>query len=221
MALYNKDGSVYRLSSPNPVMKQQSLWNDFVVHNMTWKHEISEDKRVISPLPPKSFVQDSFLGALKTAKDEIKVVEMQSFVEPKVVEMQPIEQNEPIKEEINVIEKHISEEIVHSDSIRHEEIEKIFVYCLPAQIRERRDSLYNESYKTIKYENPTSFEAVVISQDDFLFKIWTDFDKIGVGSVLYPKTQYKRWWRVQEKIQKNNGWILTSLPSDFQPSFES
>ena len=39
MALKNKDGSLYTLQKPNPVMKQQSLWNNekFILHNMKCK----------------------------------------------------------------------------------------------------------------------------------------------------------------------------------------
>jgi len=41
-----------------------------------------------------------------------------------------------------------------------------------------------------------------------------------VGSILYPKTGYKRWWRVQDKTQKGGGWVLVAAPSDHQPSFD-
>ena len=39
----NKDGSVYKLSRPNPVMFQQDFWDDgskFILHNFTYNEVI-------------------------------------------------------------------------------------------------------------------------------------------------------------------------------------
>ena len=46
MALRNKDGTPYRLQSPNPVMRTQVLWGSerFVLHNMKWTGETYQDK---------------------------------------------------------------------------------------------------------------------------------------------------------------------------------
>lgn len=204
MTLYNKDGSVYKLSGPNPAMRDQKLWGDFVTHNMAWKPEVSEDNTVLKPHESDFFVKESFLDALSAAKEEIKVSET------KAVEPQKPEMRTPVV-------RHDSE----NDVANPEHIQKTFIHCLPAQLKERRDDLYGEVYKTIKYGSPISFEAVVVAHTDFTYEIWTDTDKINNGSILYPKTGFKRWWRVQEKIQKESGWLLKSIPSDYQPSFES
>lgn len=203
MTLYNKDGSVYKLSGPNPAMKEQKLWGDFVTHNMEWKPETSEDNTVVTPLESDFFVKESFLDALAAAKEDIKVTEI------KTPEVQKPEFRTPVV-------RHDSE----SDVADPEQIQKTFIHCLPAQIRERKDSLYGEVYKTVKYGSPISFEAVIVAQTDFTLDVWTDTDKISRGSILYPKTGYKRWWRVQEKVQKESGWLLKSIPSDYQPSFD-
>lgn len=209
MTLYNKDGSVFKLSGPNPVMKDQEIWGDFLTHNLQWKPEISEDKTVMKSHESDFYVKESFLDALEAAKEAAK---------------------EAVKEDIKVTESSqtIVKEELRTPVVRHdsendvvkEEIEKTFIHCLPAIIRERKDALYGEFYKTIQYGSPFSFEAVVVSHTDFTYEIWTDTDKVGKGSILYPKTGYKRWWRVQEKNQKGSGWLLTSIPSDYQPSFE-
>ena len=99
------------------------------------------------------------------------------------------------------------------------EIQKVFIHCLPAVIKEKKDSLYGESYKTIKYSEPISFEGVILNQEDLFIQIWTDTDLVGVRSILYPRTNSKNWWRVQEKEEKKNGWLLTGILSDYQPSF--
>jgi len=200
--LLNKDGSVYRLSGPNPVMKDQKIWADFVTHNMKWNPEVGKDNTVVKPHESDFFVKESFLDALEAAKEEIKVTE--NVLEASSPEVRtPMVQHDP-----------------KNDIVDQEQIEKTFIHCLPAKIQERRDALYGDVYKTVKYGSPLSFEAVVISHTDFSFEIWTDTDRIDQGSILYPKTGYKRWWKVQDKSKKENGWILKSIPSDYQPSFD-
>lgn len=33
MAIKNKDGTIFQLQKPNPMMKNQELWDDYVIHN--------------------------------------------------------------------------------------------------------------------------------------------------------------------------------------------
>jgi hypothetical protein len=44
MVIKNKDGSVYRLSSPNPLVKNQEKWekNNIILHNLNWEQKIIE-----------------------------------------------------------------------------------------------------------------------------------------------------------------------------------
>ena len=49
MAIKNKDGSVYRLKGPNPIMQGQEVWTDFVTHNMKWAAEIQESELLPAP----------------------------------------------------------------------------------------------------------------------------------------------------------------------------
>ena len=227
MTLRNKDGTVYKLSAPNPAMKSQELWNEFKVHNMQWEGEKAEDTTTVNPLASDFDVQDTFLEALdkaKIAKPEIKVVETKPEIkvvetkpEIKVMETKPIEQPPVEKIERKPL---VQPDVKQEEAEVNSEIDKIFIHVLPAFMRERKDSLYGDSYKTIQYGKPTSFEGVMLTQEDLYIEVWTDSDKIGVGSVLFPRTNFKRWWRVQEKTEKAGGWVLTAMPSDYQPSFD-
>ena len=38
MVIKNKDGSEYKLSKPNPHMKNQLLWDSFELHNMNFEN---------------------------------------------------------------------------------------------------------------------------------------------------------------------------------------
>lgn len=187
MVLKNKDGSVYRLAGPNPLMNSQNLWNDQIaIHNMQW-----DSQKVADATEPQEYeAPETFLSSLEKSKDEI-----------------PVEKTPEKPPEIK------RQELQNSD------IEKVFIHCLPATIREKKDALYGDSYKTIKYSNPTSFEGVILNQEDLVISIWTDADIVGIGSILYPKTNCKNWWRVQDKQEKKNGWILTGVLSDYQPAF--
>jgi hypothetical protein len=202
MTLYNKDGTVYKLAGPNPMMNDQKLWGDYQVHNMKWEDEKSEDETALVPAHSDFEVRDGFLSALEKAKDDIRVVESPPAAEE--TERRPVVQPDLHREELQATS----------------EIEKTFIYCLPAKIRERRDSLYGDVYKTVQYGTPTSFEGVILEQSDLTIEVWTDAE-IGVGSILYPKAGTKRWWRVQEKVAQAGGWVITAMPSDYQPSFET
>ena len=101
------------------------------------------------------------------------------------------------------------------------EINKIFVHCLPATIRTKKDDLYDEIYQTIQYGKPTSFEAVIILETDVSYEIWTDADVADSGAVLFPRTNTKRWWKVKKRVRRADGWILSCIMSDYQPSFDS
>lgn len=204
MALKNKDGTPYRLASPNPVMKTQTLWANekFILHNMKWSSEKYQDTMQKTEEPKK---QESFIAELQ----ESKVIE--KHVEPPKIEQQQTKVYE------NKVEVHEDKQRIEEE--KKPEIQKVFIHLLPATIKTKTDDLYGDVIKTVQYGNPTSFEAVELEQQDFYFKIWTDID-IGIESILYPKTNFKRWWRVKEKQKKANGWVITSMPSDYQPSFD-
>lgn len=199
MTLYNKDGSIYMLQKPNPIMNNQNLWSEGIkLHNMNWDSEKSEDNSTINPIQSDFEVPDSFISSLEKTKPEITVIEKQSV------------------EISNERKSVVREDKVHIE--QKNSIEKTFIHCLPATIRDRVDDLYGDSYKTIQYGKPTSFEGVILQQQDLMIQIWTDIE-ISKGSVLYPKINSKSWWRVQKSEPMKGGWLLTGIISDYQPSF--
>jgi hypothetical protein len=199
MALKNKDGTSYKLSKPNPIMKEQSLWKGekFILHNMNFISEKTVDQTAVTPIESDLSIQENFISELEETKEQPKeetVFERKTITAPDV--------------------KRIEEE-------KKPEIEKIFVHCLPAIIKTKEDDLYGDVYQTIQYGKPTSFEAVVLKESDFYYEIWTDTDIADNGAVLYPKTNTKRWWKVKRRMRKADGWILNCIISEYQPSFDS
>lgn len=210
MTLYNKDGSVYRLNGPNPAMETQDVWDGFTVHNMKWDAEIQKDNTEVVPNKSDFAIKDSFVAELEKTKPEIKIVS-------------PKPNNIPIqKSSETVVER---KTVVHEDVQKKEEdskpeIEKDFIHFLPAIVRTKKDDLYGEVYKSIQYGSPSSFEGVILVQEDFNLVVWTDIDKVTEGSVLYPKTMFKRWWQVKNIEKKQGGYLLSCIPSNYQPSFQ-
>jgi hypothetical protein len=52
MAIKNRDGTLFKLTQPNPLMKDQSLWKKkFILHNCEWKPENLEDTQGHTALP--------------------------------------------------------------------------------------------------------------------------------------------------------------------------
>ena len=212
MTLYKKDGTVYKLQAPNPIMNNQTLWDGFKTHNMEWQTEIDETKHENKLIPPDFGIKETFLSELDKAQIDVVVEnKIDTMVENKIDVM---------------VEEPFRQTVVHADLQREKEnnegngIEKVFIHCLPAKIREKKDDLYGEVYKTIQYETPTSFEGVILNQTDLGIEIWTDANQITKGSIIYPKLGAKRWWKVHSKTEKAGGWTLIGVPSSFQPSFD-
>ncbi len=119
MVIKNKDGSEYKLSKPNPHMKNQLLWDSFELHNMNF---------------------ENIKGLIKKNKVEIKKIEIEEAEEIEVEEKVKAEVKEVKVEEVKVEEE--KEEIsvkktliyclparikVHED-ILYGEIKKIITY---------------------------------------------------------------------------------------------
>ena len=190
MAIKNKDGSTFKLRSPNPVMKNQKVWQDYKVHNLKFSSEINEDHTELNPVI-SDFSDKDFVAELEISK--------------------------PIVEEI-------TKTLVIPDKDREEKkqpVQKTIMHCLPAIVRDHKDPLYGEKYKTIHYNKPFTFEGVIIENNDINFRFWAMVPQLAIGSVVYPKTQEKRWWRVIDRSEKNGGWIVEAVPSDYQPTFKS
>ena len=67
MTLFNKDGSIYTLPKPNPIMNNQNLWSDSIeLHNMKWNSEKAEDKTTVNPVQSDFSISDTFLDRKST-----------------------------------------------------------------------------------------------------------------------------------------------------------
>jgi hypothetical protein len=190
MAIKNKDGTVFKISGPNPLMEEQTLWKGFTKHNFEWTEEIDKENK------SKAF-------EIKQNKEEV-VFEEKKAEEKKIV----VEETKKI-----VIEEPKKEEKKISD---HKTIK---CFCLPAIVIEKKDDLYEETYQKIEYHDKFIFETVIIEKQDIYIKFWT-MEKITKNSIIYPKNKDKRWWKVSEESEAPMGFIYMAIISDYTPSFE-
>jgi hypothetical protein len=83
MAIKNKDGTVFKISGPNPLMQEQTLWNGFTKHNFEWSEEIDKENKT------KVF-------EINQNKEDVVFEEKKIVVEePKIIE----EKKEEVKEQ--------------------------------------------------------------------------------------------------------------------------
>jgi hypothetical protein len=82
---------------------------------------------------------------------------------------------------------------------------------------EEKENFYGEKKKQFFYGNPFVFEGEVLDQQDIFIKIKTKTE-IPYNSIIFPKDEFMRWWKVQSYNKESN--ILLAYPSEEQPSFE-
>jgi hypothetical protein len=219
MTIFNKDGKVYVLREPNPLVKTQENWDKkaLVFHNFEW--DDIKFKNAAPAFDPKK------------PKEEKKESEKQ-------VRPEPVKKQEPIIQEETEEKEQTQESQDRIFDLPHLKY-KVLSYCLPARIEKRKDSLYGEEWTRVKYDQKIIFPCIIIDSSDFSFEFWTSDpeQKITEKSIIYPfsyevhntstnsydKVPYDeyRWWKVSEKEQKEGGWLFRSIPSDTQPDFSN
>lgn len=238
MVLYNKDGTVYKLSSPNKIMKTQIIWEEnCFFYNLEWlgkferiDNEIKNKLKIIEKEEQekeKDIEEQNSVEILKEIKvkesyeklEEIKSENILIKVKEEPSTLEEIFFSNPVEEKKDIVVKEIhidqKEEVIKEPKKTDLGIEKTFVFCLPAF----HEKDQNFEIK-LKYGNPFSLETVILFQTDLILEIWTNVENIEKGSILYPRTGFKRWWKVQNRKPKAQGWVLTAIPSDFHPSFD-
>jgi hypothetical protein len=204
MAVYKKDGTIYKLNGPNQIMFSQENWSCFTTYNL----------KNISNFKIESDIPHVIIGSKKEPsqrKDIISpIVENEIKVENVVdKESIPVENKSIIKEPV-VIEKEKNE---------FDGFDKTIIYCALAKRVEIKDDLYGETKLKIKFIEKFTFEAIVLSKNDFTFIFWTRIDKLTVNSVLYPQDDSKRWWEIKEIDSVPGGYKIACVITRNTPSF--
>lgn len=219
MAIFTKDGKVYVLEGPNPLVEKQVPWDasKLVFHNLSWDEIRTGGKR-----PAHSQAVET----TKEPKDERT---------PDNTPPPPTPNNPRTEDSAN------NEKLRQEEDDREFELPyikyKVLCHCLPAKVEIRNDPLYGETWSRVTYGRKFVFPCVVISSTDLSLDFWTsDPDgKISERSVIYPfsyevhnadtdshdRVPYDdyRWWKIASKEPKEGGWLFSATPSDMQPDF--
>jgi hypothetical protein len=217
MTLIKKDGTVYVLEGPNPLVKTQQEFdsNNMIFHNFSWDDITMKISRATATVKkPKA----------EPPKEEHRP---EPIIPPK----------EPEIEE-KVISDSKSEEDERTFDLPYIKY-KVLSYCLPAKIERKTDDLYGDSWTRVKYGNKIVFPSIMLESNDFSIEFWTSDpnSQITEKSIIYPfayevhnsstdsydKVPYDeyRWWKVDHKEQKEGGWLFRAIPSETQPDFSS
>lgn len=213
MAIMSKDGSVYVIKSPNPLVKEQEKWDlsKLIFHNFKWDE-------IRSNVAPKIKRQEA--GNIHDFPAPTP--------EPALPTKAPLEIEETKQDTQQQDEKTF--DLPH---IKY----KVISHCLPAIVQKKNDALYGDSWERITYGRKMIFPLIVVESNDFSFDFWTSDpdNKITERSIIYPfsyevyndetgsydRVPYDeyRWWKVSSKEKKEGGWLFKSVPSETQPDF--
>lgn len=204
MPIKNKDGSVYKLQGPNPLMKSQDLdGENVIIHNLNPEEVIGEDpSRQYREIPNPFEVVDIQQSVEEFMGDELPQVE-----EPEV--QQPLAPK-PVQEPPKVVEppKPKPKQPIEG---------KLVAWCLPAILKEEVNPLYGEVKRSLSYGEKFSLETVVLNRSIVSVDFWSPVN-IEKNSIIYLWEQ-REWWRVTKISSRTDGWVLTCFPSDHHPSF--
>ena len=214
MVLKNRDGTPFRLSSPNPLVKNQEWMTceQLIFHNFKW---------------------DSFT----IATEPLGTRTISEFPKPTQEQPKPIPAPEPEEKppqpEIEIPQQ--EPKLPRTELIPN----AIIVYCLPfAEWQNKSDDLYEDRYLTPQYNDKFTFEAIIVERSDFAISLWTTESmesKQGLvntknylkpESIIFParysdgsKFHDHRWWKVQSVENQDSGVAIVGVITNIHPSF--
>lgn len=238
MAIRKKDGNLYILEGPNPLVAEQVAWNpdSLVFHNFSWD-EITFSKIAGNQgkyAPREETVKYEPAGQITKREpggETVRYEPKEGVVMPHPEESAKKESPEPAP----------TPEPPSTDEPREFDLPyikyKVLCHCLPAKVKKHVDRLYGESWQKVTYGAKFVFPCVMVEAGDTEISFWTSDprEQIKEKSVVYPfsyevhntatdsydRVPYDeyRWWKVSERESKEGGWLFRCVPSELQPDF--
>lgn len=195
MAIKDNDGNVFRLKGPNPLMKEQDFWdkNSLVLLNM--KFDSIVEKCTNQKTENKKTIKPT-----PQPKVEIKEVEIEPEIDNVVVIPKVEEKQESVPKYTYNVAKILSER-------------KISFHCLPTILTKDE---YGEEVRV--FSKKFIFEGITVKEEDFSYSFWSD-KKIEIGSIIFPISSSKRWWKVTYFTEISGGYMMTAILSHLNPDF--
>lgn len=216
MTIKDKNGNVFKLRGPNPLVKDSSEWDKSAV-------------KLINHYGSQEIIIDDARNPIKEFKETVVDIadELNLYEGPEpskaVSPTEFIDELAESPEEI-IEEKDVPESVTIQVDEKIAKILKdrgIEFYCAPVIGQKLwKDELYGTSYTTNKYGTKFIFDAVIIASSDLEIQFWC-VREIAKNSIILRKNQQggERWWKIIEIEPKTGGFICKAIVSDLNPDF--
>lgn len=198
MAIYRKDGSVFKLDGPNPLLAEQDQWDNFVVHNKKGlgKKIIISNKGIIEEEKHKEVLGDGNIARLDDPVIEVPKKEVFSYESsniPRTTTTTPVPKvgKKPISCRANIV---------------------------PTRYKNIIDDLYGDVITRVLYLDPIETDIYPIGYSGTEAKFFCLFD-LEKESIIYPQNNEKRWWKVINTEKYSDGYMINCIMSQKTPSF--
>ena len=225
MSIKNKDGSVYRLRGPNPIMRSQDVWEGFEIHNMNFESQTENNNLPQIKKTNKINLGQVTIAPVEQPSESIKV-DTPIYHEPVV---NTPEQPDIVKVDVvpppppsnPFVKSQEEEHIIRPTKINEKLLQyrKTILHCLPAKVKTVIDDLYMDRSFKVSYGQKFTFEVIIVDETDLSIVFWTHLENVERFSIIYPQNNEKRWWKVDSVKSAPEGFFLRCLPSDDQPAF--
>lgn len=215
MAIKDKDGNVYILRGPNPLVKDRNDWDQSKVQLINvgeWQPIVVEDQKSSIKEFQENVIDISEELNLFEGPEPTKIIPPQDFIE-EITEQKP---------EVE-IRSEKTEFVINVDPKLARALKErgVQYFCAPV-IGENKfeDDLYGSTYSTFKYGDKFLFDAIIVAQSDLQLQFWC-VKEIFNNSIVYRKHQHggERWWRITAVEQKTGGYMCLASVSDTNPDF--
>ena len=217
MAIKDRDGKVYKLRGPNPLLVQQQEWDKSKINFYNLKGTRNEVVVSDERNPVEAF-KDNVIDIGKELKLESKEVHTKTIEPKKFFE----EIREVPKERPTVVKMPEPVKLVVDDKMARILKERgVEYHCCPAIGRKSHiDDLYGNGYSTVEYGEKFVFDAVIIDESDLELQFWC-VKPVTAQSVIHKKHKQggERWWRITNVDSKTGGWLARAVTSDSNPDF--
>lgn len=224
MAIKNKDGSVYKLRGPNPLMKNQSQWDHgkVILHNLGPKTETVVDENNPLRKQQENVIDIGRELNLKPNPPVTKVVPAQDFLEDLTNE--PVVAQEPPPPPPSSPPPQPITRSQHDGLTRLLKERGVEYHCAPVvDEKVHEDDFYGSSYTLPVYGEAFVFEAIVIDQSDLELQFWC-VAPLSRNSIVYQRAKGgewdRRWWKIDRLEEKSGGHLVSCVVSDINPSFD-
>lgn len=171
----HKNGEEYQLRKPNPLMKEQDIWEEYILHNFNWNEE--KRKEI------KNKKREKTNEKAETKKETTKI-NLEKSVKEKSIEKDKNKDKDP------------------KDSTNPKEDNEYFdALCLIAENIAEKDEIYNEVKRRTKYTKKEIIKIKIIENNDLFLYFYTP-ENIEINSIVFPKNKEKRWWKIKKAKDK-------------------